>query len=94
MNNSLEVTYKNNGSYRVVISDDYSSLQDLVRELFPDLKRICIISDSNVAPLYLDDVRSALKGTCDILTDHVFTAGEESKNLDTVKGCYESLLAG
>ena len=93
MNNNLEISYKNNGCYQVVISDDYSSLASLVKELFPDLKRICIISDSNVAKLYLDDLHLALSDTCDLITDHVFRAGEASKTLDTVKECYDFLLS-
>ena len=38
----LEITYKDSGSYRVVISDDYSSLSGEVLGLFPNLKRIFV----------------------------------------------------
>ena len=93
MNGILDISYKNNGSYQVVISRDYKDLASYVKDLFPNLKRICIISDSNVSKLWLDEVRNGLEGTCEKITDHVFEAGEKSKNLDTVRKCYDRLLA-
>ena len=92
-NNSLEISYKNNGSYNVVIRDDYSDLGLMVSELFPNLKKICIVSDTNVSKLFLDDVKNALSGTCTQVFEFIFEAGEKNKNLDTVKACYDKLLA-
>jgi len=93
MNSFLEISYKNNGNYQVVISDDYKELGKYVSDLFPNLKRICIISDSNVSKLWLDDVKASLDGTCDTIIDHIFDAGEQNKKLDTVISCYDKLLA-
>jgi 3-dehydroquinate synthase len=64
----------------------------MVSALFPNLQRICIVSDTNVSKLFLEDVKSALSGTCSHIFDYVFDAGEKSKNLDTVKGCYDRLM--
>ncbi len=94
MLNLLEVSYKNNGHYSVVIADDYEDLGKQIRELFPNLVRICIISDSEVAKLYLDDVISSIRDCCTDVITHVFPAGEKSKNLATVKACYDDLVAG
>ena len=93
MATDLTITYKNNGSYEVVIEEDYSALKDHIIRLFPGLKRICIITDSNVGSLYLDKLKSAVSDCCEKICDHTFTAGEQSKNLDTVNSCYEKLLA-
>ncbi len=93
MENTLTVSYKNNGSYDVVINEDYGQLAELVSEKFPNLKRIFIISDSNVAPVYLEEVKSALPGCAKSINSFVFEAGEERKNLDTVNKCYEKMLA-
>ena len=93
MENTLEISYKNTGSYPVIIKDDYSELGSTLSARFPGLKRICIVTDSNVSALYLDEVRSAVSACCETVVDYVFEAGEKSKNLDTVKGCYDVLLA-
>ena len=89
----LEISYKNNGSYPVVISSDYKGLASLISEKYPNLQRICIVSDSNVSRLYLDDVRNELSGICDRIVEYIFEAGEKNKTLDTVKACYDVLLA-
>ena len=44
-------------------------------------KNVLIVSDSNVAPLYLDTVRNALKGYS--VDAYVFSAGEASKTCET-----------
>lgn len=94
MENTLNVSYKNYNTYDVVISDDYGKLSSYISELFPTLKKICIISDSNVAPLYLEEVKTALSPVCEKIITHTFKAGEESKTLQTVKECYDTLLSG
>ncbi len=94
MVNEIKVTHRSSGTYDVVVTEDYGLLADRIRELFPNLKRICIITDSNVAPLYLDTVKAALKGTCEVMIHHIFEAGEANKTVDTVKGCYDALLEG
>ena len=54
----LTISYKNNGSYPVIIENNYGKLAEMISGMFPNLQRICIVTDSNVAPLYLDAVRS------------------------------------
>ena len=93
MDEFLTVSYKNGGSYKVVINKDYSGLGQEIKELFPNLRRICIVSDSNVAKLYLEDVRSAISSCSETVIEYVFEAGEANKTLETVHGCYEVLLA-
>ena len=55
-------------------------------------RKICIVSDSNVFPLYGDTVVQALEGHCVQLSSFVFPAGEPNKNLDTVRQLYEHLI--
>ncbi len=90
---ALNISYKNTGSYPVVIEKDYSSLCSYISEMFPQLKRICIVTDTNVSGLYLDSIKSALSDCCEVVTEYIFEAGECSKTLDTVKACYDKLLA-
>ena len=92
MEDALNISYKNNGSYPVVIRSDYKDLTRALSQIFPDLKRILIISDSNVSKLYLESVKEILSLCCETVIEYVFEAGEESKRLETVNKCYEKLL--
>lgn len=93
MDNILTVSHKNTGSYEVVVTNDFGLLSQKISELFPRLKRICIVSDSNVSALYLESVTAAVSDSCEKVISHVFEAGEERKNLTTVNKCYDTLLA-
>ena len=42
--------------------------------------KVCIVSDSNVSPLYAQAARSSLETEGLIVTEFVFPAGESSKN--------------
>lgn len=44
-----------------------------------------IVTDTNVAPLYLDTVTESLEAAGFTVSSHVFTAGEESKTFRTVE---------
>lgn len=54
-------------------------------------KKICIISDTNVYPLYGDDIRVQLDRKGFEVCDFIFEAGEASKNTDTVISMVEFL---
>lgn len=53
--------------------------------------RICVITDSNIAGLYLDDLEQRLSGLNLPVFHHVIRAGEEYKNLETVSQIYDTL---
>jgi 3-dehydroquinate synthase len=53
---------------------------------------VCVVTDSRVASLYLDQVRDILKAYCRQVVAYIFPDGEESKTLDTVEGLYEVLM--
>ena len=72
-----------------------SSFEELAGEMERfDLaqRKLCIVTDSTVAPLYLDEVEGLLRPLCRTLMHVVIPAGEEYKNLDTVKSVYEALI--
>lgn len=53
--------------------------------------RICVITDSNVAGIYLERMEQKLSGLNIPLIHHIIPAGEEYKNLDTVSDIYDKL---
>ena len=71
--------------YDIVFADDFNSLPELLAGQGIADNRVCIVTDTTVAPLYLDTVKEQLKGKCKELISIIFKAGEENKNHDTVK---------
>lgn len=53
--------------------------------------RIAVITDSNVAPLYLERVTNSLENAGYKVNSFVFPAGESSKNISTLSGILEFL---
>lgn len=53
-------------------------------------ERALVVSETNVAPLYLERVVSSLEGTGYKVASHVFPAGEASKRAGTWAGCLEA----
>ncbi len=53
--------------------------------------RVCVVSDTNVAKLYLDRAVKSLEGAGFKTTAHVFEAGEKSKHLGTISQIYNTL---
>lgn len=78
--------------YDIVLEDSFDALAKEISALGTEKKKICIIADSNVSDLYLDEVTKILSGCCREVTSYVFPAGEENKNLKTVQGTYEHLI--
>ena len=93
MDNDIIISYKNTGQYPVVTESGYDNLAANIVSQCGKFKRACVITDSNVAPLYLKTVKKELSGCCELICECVFEAGEPSKNLSTVRRCYDTLLS-
>lgn len=79
--------------YDVLIGLDLlASSGELIRDVMGE--RSCvIISDTNVAPLYLQTVSDSCEKAGLRVSSFVFQAGEEQKNLNTFSGILEALAA-
>lgn len=96
MEEGITIERENTGlafSYRIEWEHDFSRLAACLHEV-GDLHpvRICIVTDSNVAPLYLEDVKEALADTGAELFTWIFPTGEKSKNLATVEELFRFLI--
>lgn len=92
MNNQLSVHQNGEPIYDIFFANDFDSLPGLLARQGIADKRVCIVTESNVAPLYLEAIKSQLRGKCKEIISVIFDAGEENKNLDTVKCIYEKLI--
>ncbi|WP_051280119.1 3-dehydroquinate synthase [Anaerovorax odorimutans] len=55
--------------------------------------KICIITDTNVKDLYLNEIKESFKKRGIIVSCHIIEAGEEYKTLDTVSDIYNTLVS-
>lgn len=88
----LSISNNKKPCYDIVFSRSFAELQEELKDLGCETKKICIITDSNVDPLYAEELTNNIKGVCKSVSKFVFTAGERQKNLDTVKDIYVHLI--
>lgn len=79
--------------YSIYLEDSFAGLPERIKELKPENRRICIVTDQNVAPLYAQEIQDLLQDCCRELSVYVLPAGEEHKNLDEIRKIYEHLIA-
>lgn len=92
MTERLNVMYDKKPCYDIVFTMDFEGLWEELESLNAKEKKLCILTDTNVAPLYQDTLEACLKDKCSKLVTFVLPAGEEYKTLDTVKNVYEFLI--
>lgn len=80
--------------YDILFSKDYAALPEALqsRSLIFAGRRVCIVSETNVAPLYADEIAALFTQCSAEVTSFIFPAGESSKNLDVVRQLYEHLI--
>ena len=85
---------QDNNAYDILIcgSTHFCELHHQVRKLFSIKRRVLIITDTNIAPLYLSQVRMSLNDTVSELHSIVLPAGESQKTLQTVQHLYQILM--
>lgn len=76
----------------IYFNDDFIKLPLLINNLNLKNNKICIVSETHVASLYMDAIMLSLSKSCDKIINFIFNEGEENKNLDTVKNLYEFLI--
>ena len=89
----LPVTLEGKVIYNIRLTDDFSTLGNDLSELgYHAGQKLCIVSDSNVYPIYGEAIESELGAHFSQIFHYVFPAGEASKNTSTVNGVYEYLI--
>lgn len=78
--------------YPIYFENDFQALSGALKEEGLAGKKMCIVSDSTVAPLYAEQVKAELLKITDHVCQFVFPAGEAHKNLDIVEDLYQCLI--
>lgn len=92
MNNRIGVHRDKQHIYDILLSTSFDQLAEEIKKLGVENRKICIVTDSTVAGLYLDLVAGILAGCCKQVISFTFPAGEEHKNLNTVQELYKTLI--
>lgn len=88
----LPVLFNKKPCYDIVFSKGFDELWQELEELGVSNRRVMLVTDSNVAPLYANELCNALQDKCKKACVFRFPAGEEHKTLDTVKEAYRVLI--
>lgn len=78
--------------YPICFEENFSNLAQAMRAEGLVDRKICIVTDSNVGPLYESAVEEVLRKVSSDISVFTFEAGEKNKNLDTVSSLYQTLI--
>ena len=92
MSERLNILYEKKPCYDIIFAPNFEELVTELNALGIAERKICIVTDSNVAGLYGDEVMNLLDGHCRKNVLFSFLAGEENKTLSTVRDIYEFLI--
>jgi len=85
----MKLTVQTDISYPIYFYQSYNNLFEAFKEASLLNRKLCIVTDSNVAPLYLDSVKKALGD----VPAFIFEAGEAQKHMGTLQAMYSFFLA-
>ena len=94
MRKEITVNYEGKKCYSITLNSSFSYLlDDRTAAIGTDTtKKVCIVTDSHVANIYLSRISELLHKQYNKIFSFVFEAGEQSKNMDTVQKLYEQLI--
>lgn len=82
-----------NHTYPIILNNLLDNLSDAIKEIGLAPGKICIVTDTNVDPLYGDSVKKQLSTICEDVIKYVIPAGEAFKHLNTVENIYDFCLS-
>ena len=93
MSRVLPVNYNGAFCYNILITNEFDGLAEQISNLgYNSDKKLCIVTDSNVALLYAEAVKEELGKKFSNVFVYTVPAGEEHKNVETINGIYEFLI--
>lgn len=92
MNRRVDVKKNEVHCYDIVIERGFEAITDELDRLNIKGIKLCIVTDSNVGPIYADKLKSILEKTGNSVYVFTIPAGEENKNLNVVETVYTYLI--
>lgn len=92
MNNKIEIRTDGKKSYDIILRDSFEDFLEEMKFLQIEHKKVCIVTESHVAPLYLDEMFDLISKKAAKTITFTFEAGEKHKQLKTIEALYEELI--
>lgn len=92
MSQKINVLYNKKPCYDIVITKGFEELNNELSFFEISDKKLCVITDSQVGPIYSEALKMILSPLCSQVNIFTIPAGEANKTLDTVKTIYEFLI--
>ncbi len=93
MSEVLNVKYQGEPCYDIVIDQSFDGLAEKIDNLGFKDRRICIVTDSNVNPLFGKQIKGLLETVGSKVVVYEIPAGEEHKNLEEINKVYGYLIS-
>ncbi len=90
--NQLDVKKDGEFCYSIRFERNFDRLSEEIEKLGFRGHKLCVVTDSNVAPLYLEAVKAELSKGFDTVSEFIIPAGEENKTLANIQRLYEHLI--
>lgn len=92
MEKRVDIKLNSNHIYDIVIKNEFDGIVDEFKNIGITGKKLCIVTDTNVGPLYLEKLSSVLEKTGNEVYSFAFPSGEENKTLENIENLYEYLI--
>lgn len=92
MSEVLTINQNRKPIYDIVFTDSFEELPQRLTSLGYGGRKACVVTDSNVEPLYAQELKEAVLTVCESCLVHAFPAGEENKTMDTVQEILADLV--
>ncbi len=79
-------------SYPILFTESFAGLSDAIKDCGKEYSSYIIITDTNVGPLYGDQVKKVLETFKKPVLVCNFEAGENSKHLETIQSFFENMI--
>ena len=91
-NSKIEIRTDGRKSYDIILKDSFDDFLKQMEFLEIEHKKICIVTESNVAPFYLKQMYDLISSKAAKTITFSFEAGEKHKQLKTIEALYEELI--
>lgn len=91
-NSKIEIQTDGRKSYDIILRDSFDDLLNQMEFLEIEHKKVCIVTESNVAPFYLSKMYDLIDSKASKTITFSFEAGEKHKQLKTIEALYEELI--
>ena len=92
MKEKLTVSCEGKPCYDIVLTIGFEELAGAALSVSAPERKICIVTDTNVAPLYAEQVKEAFSSAFAQVEVFEFPAGEENKTLANIQTLYAFLI--